>query len=81
MPGPLTVRLLAALAGDEQYHRNELAGASGPVLLSAHARLTHQIHESAEKEYYSTDVERTRDLRAQRDLVAAEILRRMGEDQ
>jgi len=54
---------------DRQADR-ALAGASPEALLRTFAALTHQLHDAAGR--YE------RDLRAQRDKVQAELLRRMG---
>jgi hypothetical protein len=69
---------LAALEDATDEAQATLAATDATELLAKAYALTHRIHESERTERYSADVQRTRDLRAQRDLITVEVLRRMG---
>jgi hypothetical protein len=60
----------------------ELSAAAPEALLTAIEILTHRVHEATTTTRANADaswaVQTERDLRAQRDLVRGEILRRMG---
>lgn len=80
-----TRRDLAATGPTEPTAEEVLAATSGPALLRTYAALTHRIHEAEARTRSLSDqmagaaVGAVSTLRQQRDLVEAEVLRRMGE--
>lgn len=61
---------------EQEIAAHELSVAPVAVLLRTAYSLTHRMHELQTSAFYSDDVQRVRDLRAQRDLIDAEIERR-----